>query len=61
VERLEQLWAALYSRGFVELDDLLLAQAWIRDLLALGYVFPEIQVGKIMWANDNGEKPRVEL
>lgn len=49
VERLEQLWAALYSRGFVELDDLLLAQAWIRDLLSLGYQFPELQLGKIMW------------
>lgn len=51
VERLEQLWAALYSRGFVEIGDLRLAQAWIRDLLALGYEFPDLQLGKIMWAD----------
>lgn len=48
VERLEQLWAALYSRGFVELGDLRLAQAWIRDLLSIGYEFPDLQLGKIM-------------
>merc|ERR1712151_358409 len=51
VERLEQLWAALYARGFVELGDLQLAQAWIRDLLAVGYRFPDIQLGKIMWVD----------
>jgi len=51
VERLEQLWAALYSRGFVELGDLQLAQAWIRDLLAVGYRFPDLQLGKIMWVD----------
>jgi len=61
VERLEQLWAALYSRGFVELDDLLLAQAWIRDLLAVGYQFPDLQLGKIMWAGDSGASRRPEL
>jgi len=52
VERLEQLWAALYSRGFVELGDLQLAQAWIRDLLALGYNFPDLRLGKIMWSSE---------
>jgi len=51
VERLEQLWAALYSRGFVELGDLQLAQAWIRDLLAVGYDFPDLALGKIMWVD----------
>jgi len=51
VERIEQLWAALYSRGFVELGDLRLAQAWIRDLLAIGYEFPDLQLGKIMWVD----------
>jgi len=56
VERLEQLWAALYSRGFVELDDLLLAQAWIRDLLAVGYKFPELKLGKIMWVETGSAK-----
>lgn len=55
VERLEQLWAAFYSRGFVELGDLRLAQAWIRDLLALGYEFPDLSVGKIMWVDRHSE------
>jgi len=54
VERIEQLWAALYSRGFVELGDLKLAQAWIRDLISLGYEFPDLQLGKIMWASQAG-------
>lgn len=58
VERLEQLWAALYARGFVEEGDLRLAQAWIRDLLALGYEFPDLQLGKIMWAS-GGDKPEL--
>ena len=29
VERIEQLWTELYERGFVEVGDLKLAQAWI--------------------------------
>lgn len=49
VERLEQLWSEFYARGFVELGDLQLAQAWIRDLLAAGYKFPDLRLGKIMW------------
>lgn len=54
VERLEQLWAAFYSRGFVEIGDLRLAQAWIRDLLSIGYEFPDLRLGKIMWAGAEG-------
>lgn len=67
VERLEQLWAALYTRGFVELGDLQLAQAWIRDLLAAGYEFPDLALGKIMWvdgkngAPDGGSGVKAEL
>lgn len=48
VERIEQLWVELYERGFVEQEDVLLAQAWIRDLLALGYQFPDLQIPKIV-------------
>lgn len=61
VERLEQLWAALYARGFVELGDLQLAQAWIRDLLALGYDFPDLRLGKIMWSEASGSRQHVDL
>eukprot|EP00435_Cladocopium_sp_Y103_P048426 s749_g14.t1 len=43
LERIEQLWAALYARGFVELGDVRLAQAWILDLLAVGYEFPQLK------------------
>ena len=59
LERIEQLWAALYARGFVELGDVRLAQAWIRDLIAVGYDFPELRLGKIMWAD--GSRERREL
>ncbi|CAD7963601.1 unnamed protein product [Amoebophrya sp. A120] len=48
VERIEQLWSELYERGFIEVTDLKLAQAWIRDLLALGYRFPDLQIPKIL-------------
>ena len=48
VERIEELWTEFYERGFVELDDLLMAQAWIKDLLAVGYVFPELTEKKTM-------------
>jgi len=56
LERIEQLWAALYARGFVELGDVRLAQAWIRDLIAVGYDFPELRLGKIMWADGSRER-----
>jgi len=55
VERIEQLWAALYTRGFVDIGDLKLAQAWIRDLISVGYEFPDLQLGKIMWADGSGK------
>mmetsp|Transcript_92499 Transcript_92499/g.193388 ORF Transcript_92499/g.193388 Transcript_92499/m.193388 type:complete len:461 (+) Transcript_92499:128-1510(+) len=58
VERLEQLWAALYSRGFVEEADLKLAQAWIRDLLSMGYKFPDLRVGE---ENESMPTKRSEL
>lgn len=48
VERIEELWKELYERGFIELGDLKLTQAWIKDLLALGYKFPDITVSKIL-------------
>eukprot|EP00183_Erythrolobus_madagascarensis_P006248 CAMPEP_0185843900 /NCGR_PEP_ID=MMETSP1354-20130828/262_1 /TAXON_ID=708628 /ORGANISM="Erythrolobus madagascarensis, Strain CCMP3276" /LENGTH=973 /DNA_ID=CAMNT_0028543483 /DNA_START=59 /DNA_END=2980 /DNA_ORIENTATION=- len=41
--RLEQLVIELYEHGFLDLQDVLLAQAWIRDLLTVGYRFNQIQ------------------
>ncbi|CAL1173558.1 unnamed protein product [Cladocopium goreaui] len=62
LERIEQLWAALYARGFVELGDVRLAQAWILDLLAVGYEFPKLmckslksEAGGISNGRDEGE------
>lgn len=42
VSRIEELWRDLYERGFVELGDFELAQAWLKDLIALGYKFPAV-------------------
>jgi hypothetical protein len=36
----EELIVALYEIGVVELSDVLIAQAWLKDLEALGYQFP---------------------
>ena len=46
LERFEELWVELYVRGFVELGDVKLAQAWIQDLLAVGYVFPPTRTSR---------------
>mmetsp|Transcript_17423 Transcript_17423/g.37827 ORF Transcript_17423/g.37827 Transcript_17423/m.37827 type:complete len:919 (+) Transcript_17423:2-2758(+) len=40
--RLEYLIIELYERGFLDLQDVLLAQAWIRDLLRAGYRFKHV-------------------
>lgn len=57
VERIEQLWVELYRRNFVDKKDLQLAQAWIKDLLALGYEFPDLQIMKIMWVDKKSPSP----
>jgi hypothetical protein len=39
---MEELWIACYERGFIELKDVLNLQLWIRSLLQVNYVFPNI-------------------
>jgi len=39
---MERLWAALYERTYIELDDVLMAQRWLGALEAVGYIFPPI-------------------
>lgn len=45
----------------MEFGDLEMAQAWIRDLLAVGYRFPELQLGKIMPTEKNVGSAKSEL
>ena len=48
----------MYELGIVERNDVLLAQAWIADLIAVGYRFPPLQgskpVGKRAHLRKNG-------
>ena len=40
VERIEQLWVALYERQYIELRDVQIVQLWLRSLVDSGYSFP---------------------
>ena len=44
--RLEELYVLMYEMNIVGLEDLQLAQAWIGDLIDLGYRFPPLVKGK---------------
>ena len=39
---IEEIWIFLYERGYVELGDITLMQAWLTSLLYAGYKFPTI-------------------
>ena len=41
--RVEELYVLMYEMGIVGADDVRLAQAWLSDLLKLGYRFPPIE------------------
>ena len=43
VERIEELWIALYERQYIELKDVELVQLWLQSLLEAGYVFPQLK------------------
>jgi hypothetical protein len=38
--RMEALWIGLYERGYIELDDVTLAQDWLQTLMDMKYPFP---------------------
>ena len=40
--RLEDLAIFMYEYGFLEFSDIALYQAWIKDLVAIGYTFPDL-------------------
>ena len=46
----EGLWADLYERGFVEIEDVYLVQRWLRALMSVGYKFPSTK-NKRRWAD----------
>ncbi len=52
--RMEGLWIDLYERGFLEQIDIKLMQAWIRDLISVGYSFPPL-------VNTDKEVPGIEM
>ncbi|KAL7561098.1 hypothetical protein ACA910_009665 [Epithemia clementina (nom. ined.)] len=41
--RMEALWIDLYERGYIEENDVYLAQLWLGALVEVGYCFPGIQ------------------
>ena len=43
VERMEELWVALYEHQYIEVNDVLLLQQWLQALLDAGYSFPELR------------------
>jgi nucleoside-diphosphate-sugar epimerase len=49
----EELYVELYERGVLELSDVRLAQAWIGDLIRVGYTFPQT-TGRVRPASKDG-------
>lgn len=43
VERMEDLWIALYERTYIEIRDVELMQLWLQSLLDIGYPFPTLK------------------
>ena len=43
VERIEELWVALYEHDYLKIHDVELVQLWIQSLLDVGYQFPVLK------------------
>ena len=41
----EHLWVVMYERGYIEMHDVRLVQAWLQSLIVVGYQFPSIKHG----------------
>jgi len=41
--RMEMLWVELYERDYIEIEDVVVLQLWLRALIACGYEFPGVQ------------------
>jgi hypothetical protein len=44
-ESIEKLWIAVYERSYIEREDVLAMQRWLKALVAAGYVFPSLKRG----------------
>lgn len=42
-ERVERLWIELYERGYIDIQDVSMVQAWLKALLEIGYEFPTLK------------------
>ena len=38
---IEHLWVEMYERGYIEVRDVRLVQAWLESLVVVGYKFPD--------------------
>ena len=50
--RIEELYILMYEMGILGLNDVKLVQAWLTDLVKLGYEFPEIGPRTAGWLKD---------
>lgn len=41
--RIEELWVMLYERDYIQLNDVLIVQTWLRALFDAGYKFPALK------------------
>ena len=51
IERVEELWVALYERQYIEHADVLLLQQWLQALIDAGYKFPELVKSSSPWSS----------
>jgi STELLO glycosyltransferases len=42
-DRIQEVYIFLYEHGLLEVTDVLLAHAWVSDLISLGYLFPSVK------------------
>ena len=41
-ERMLELFVRMYECNFIELEDVVLIQKWVRSLKQIGYIFPAV-------------------
>lgn len=40
---IEHVWVYMYERGYIEMHDVKLVQAWLESLVVVGYKFPTVK------------------
>ena len=51
IERIEELWVALYEHQYIEFEDVVLLQRWLQALVDVGYDFPELVKSPASWSS----------